>query len=333
MDNPSCWPKVLPRIQSLLNNTSSLTTGKTLNEVAYVFSPRRPLDLCLALTLPNTYVACAKASDVISFALANQKEHYDGRQQPLFMRVGDWAMLRLHKGYSISSSIGVTKKLTHQYVGPFRIVEKIGRLAYKLDVPSDWRIHLVFFVAQLEPAPYPAEDPFQCFRPQHPTSVFVEGDTDRYKSFEIDRLLNKRTIRKGRGLAIEYLVRWTGYSSEWNRWYNIKDLNNAVELVETYKKDLTQRGHWGFSWRGEVVTVLPLFFPFSPILSLLLNLMLLYYKTRIGLARVTWPHLIFLSSHINHGKHRCRLSYWPTEAALLVSRIYTGRTLFSGIQG
>ena len=33
--------------------------------------------------------------------------------------------------------------------------------------------------------------------------------------------------------------------------------------------------------------VLPLFFLFSPILSLLPNLMLLYYKTRIGLARVT----------------------------------------------
>ncbi len=33
--------------------------------------------------------------------------------------------------------------------------------------------------------------------------------------------------------------------------------------------------------------VLPLFFPFSLIFSLLLNLMLLYYKTRIGLAQVT----------------------------------------------
>ncbi len=35
--------------------------------------------------------------------------------------------------------------------------------------------------------------------------------------------------------------------------------------------------------RIEDITVLPLFFPFP----LLLNLMLLYYKTRIGLAQVT----------------------------------------------
>ena len=116
-------------------------------------------------------------------------------------------MLKLHKGYSIPSSVGVTRKLTQQYVGPFRILEKVSRLAYKLDVPNDWRIHPVFSVAQIEPAPDLSKDPFYRPRPQQPPSVFVEGDTDHHKSFEIDRLLNKRTVRKGKGLAIEYLVR------------------------------------------------------------------------------------------------------------------------------
>ena len=115
-------------------------------------------------------------------------------------------MLRLHKSYSIPSSVGVTKKLIQQYVGPFRIVKKIGRLAYKFDVPSDWKIHPIFFVAQLKPAPDPGKDPFQRSRPQHPPSVFVKGNTDRHKSLKIDRLLNKQTIRKSRRLAIEYLV-------------------------------------------------------------------------------------------------------------------------------
>ncbi len=119
MDDPLRWPEVLPRIQSLLNNTSSTTIGKTPNEVAYGFSPRRPLDLCSATTLPDTYVARAAAADAILFALANHKEHYNRSHQPLFMKVGDLAMLKLHKGYSILSSVGVTKMLTQQYVGPF----------------------------------------------------------------------------------------------------------------------------------------------------------------------------------------------------------------------
>lgn len=67
------------------------------------------------------------------------------------MKVGEWAMLRLHKGYSLPSTVGITKKLTQQYVGPFLILERIGRLAYKLDITPDWRIYPVFSVVQLEP--------------------------------------------------------------------------------------------------------------------------------------------------------------------------------------
>ena len=112
MEDLSRWPKVLSKIQSLLNNSSSSTTGKTPNEVAYGFSPRRPLDLYVTVTRPDTYVARTEAADAISFAFVNHKKYYDRSHQPLFMKVGDWAMLKLHKGYSISSSVGVTKKLT-----------------------------------------------------------------------------------------------------------------------------------------------------------------------------------------------------------------------------
>lgn len=182
--------------------------------MAYGFSPHRPLDLLSLPGLPAAFQARADAADAISFALANQKAHYNRKHQSLFLKVGDWAMLRLHKGYFIPSSLGVTKKLTQQYVGPFQVLERVGRLAYKLDVPHDWRIYLVFSIAQLEPAPLPAKDPFGRLRPEHPPPVFVEGDTDAVKSFEIDRLLNKRTVKKGRDHAVEYLVRWTGYGPE-----------------------------------------------------------------------------------------------------------------------
>ena len=242
LEDPSLWPEVLPRIQSILNNTSSSTTGKTPNEIAYGYSPRRPLDLLSDPLLPNTFQAHTDATDAISFALANQKAHYDQKHQPLFMKVGDWAMLKFYKGYSIPSSVGITKKLTQQYVGPFQVVERVGRLAYKLDVMGDWRIHPVFSLAQLEPAPSPTEDPFGRPRPQQPPSVFVKGDTDHHKSFEIERLLNKRTVSKGKGLAIKYLLRWTGYRPEWDRWYNVKDLDNAPDLVRAYEEGLAQRG-------------------------------------------------------------------------------------------
>lgn len=77
------------------------------------------------------------------------------------MKVGDWVMLKLHKGYLILSSVRVTKKLIQQYVGPFQIEKEVGRLAYRLKIPSDRKIHPVFSVAQLEPTLSLAKDPFQ----------------------------------------------------------------------------------------------------------------------------------------------------------------------------
>lgn len=150
-------------------------------------------------------------------------------------------MLRLHRGYSIPFSAGVTKKLIQQYVGPFQVKERVGHLAYRLEIPNDWRIHTVFLVTQLEPAPKPSNNPFRRPRPHHLPAVFFDGDTDSFKSFVIDRLLNKRTIKRGKGLTIEYLVRWTGYGPEWDRWYNVKNLDNAAELVREYKEDLDQQ--------------------------------------------------------------------------------------------
>lgn len=81
----------------------------------------------------------------------------------------------------------------------------MDRFAYKLDVLHDWRVHLVFLVAQLKPAPPPTNDPFYCPHPHMPFAMFVNGDTNTAKSFEVDRLLNKQIVKKGKGYAIEYL--------------------------------------------------------------------------------------------------------------------------------
>lgn len=86
------------------------------------------------------------------------------------------------------------------------MLEKVGRLAYKLDVLFDWRLHPIFLVAQLEPTSFPTNDPFHRSYFYILPTEFVNGDTDATTSFEIEHLLNKQMVKKGKGRTMEYLV-------------------------------------------------------------------------------------------------------------------------------
>ena len=82
LEDPVKWPKVLPQIQTIFNNTSSSTIGKTPNEVAYSFSPRCFLNLLSALSLLQPLATRAKASNAIFFAMSNQKLLMTGTINP-----------------------------------------------------------------------------------------------------------------------------------------------------------------------------------------------------------------------------------------------------------
>lgn len=143
------------------------------------------MDLLAVAHTPYPIPTRIKTADAIVFATSNHKEYYDRRHQPLFMKVGIWAMLWLHKRYSIPSALGVTKKLTQQYISPFLILEIIGCLAYKLDILADCKIHPVFLVAQLKLAFSPISDPFNQSRPTNRPMVFVNGDKGNFILFKI----------------------------------------------------------------------------------------------------------------------------------------------------
>ena len=75
-------------------------------------------------------------TDVIAFVQMISKYYYDRKHQFLFMKTDDYALIRLHHDYNISTIEILDKKLSQQYVDSFKIIEKIDNLAYRLKLSN-----------------------------------------------------------------------------------------------------------------------------------------------------------------------------------------------------
>ena len=67
-----------------------------------------------------------------------------------FFTVGDWVYLRLQPCKQTSVHNKKLGKLAPRYYGPFKVLQKIGEVSYKLDLPLGSLIHLVFNVSNLK---------------------------------------------------------------------------------------------------------------------------------------------------------------------------------------
>ncbi|GIL74549.1 hypothetical protein Vretimale_2238 [Volvox reticuliferus] len=114
-------------------------------------------------------------------------------------------------------------KLLPPLIGPYPVFHMVGNAAVELALPSDMNIHLMFHVSLVRP--YRGTEPVAADATNTPAAVEPGPETwitGKQKVYDVERVLVYCTQHVGRHpwkrTEHEYLLKWTGYSSEHNSW-------------------------------------------------------------------------------------------------------------------
>ena len=115
------------------------------------------------------------------------------------------------------------KKLKLRKLGPYKILEKVSPVTYKIDFPKKIRIHPIIHVSELEPY---YEDTFK--RKKEPPPPIIVNDEEEY---EVEEILDKR---KHYG-KIQYLIKWKGYPLSEASW-EPEEYLNCPEILKKFNE-------------------------------------------------------------------------------------------------
>src|ERR1700730_17524423 len=105
-------------------------------------------------------------------------------------------------------------------------MEKVGKSAYRLNLPVLWRIHPVFNKALLtlyKEGKFPNQEKDE----RRPPELI-----DDHEQYGVEEILKSRKRRH----VIQYLVKWEGYPHEDNTWEPKKNLAQAPEAIKAFHK-------------------------------------------------------------------------------------------------
>lgn len=145
----------------------------------------------------------------LAAATNRMKQYADSKRRDIQYEVGDWVFLKLHPYRQHSVSVRTYPKLACKFYGPYQIEEKIGPVAYKLQLPPGSRIHPVFHVSLLkkkigEAALFSNELP----------PVTDDGEL----LLEPESVLDTRWVKKGSKIVEQLLVKWKKLQEEDATW-------------------------------------------------------------------------------------------------------------------
>ena len=217
------WAWWLPMAQFAHNNWPSDTTRKSPFFLLMGYNPRAdwknttsPLPQ-VTLRVDQFKNARAQAQNLMIKAQKSWVKHKD---TPKY-KEGDLVWL---EGKNLHTAQPMPKLGARRH-GPFKVVQVMSPINYRLELPTQWSIHPVFHIDLLTPY---WETITHGANYQRPPPNLV----DNTEEYEVEKILDSRLF--GRRRRLQYLVKWKGYPDADNMWVD-KDDVFADDKVRAFK--------------------------------------------------------------------------------------------------
>ncbi|MCI16526.1 hypothetical protein A2U01_0037670, partial [Trifolium medium] len=143
------------------------------------------------------------------------KHQADKHRNDVTFQIGELVLVRLQPYRQQSVALRKNQKLGMRYFGPFEIIDCVGKVAYKLKLPDNAKIHPVFHVSQLKPFKGTTDEQYLPL----PLTMADIGPI-----IQPAAVLQARTIMQGTQKVHQILVQWEQNSKEEATWENLHDL-------------------------------------------------------------------------------------------------------------
>jgi len=223
-DSPSTWKSWLSLAELWYNSSLHSALGCSPFKALYGYEPSLgavtsvPPGITTSVTdnIEHWQLQLEALKQSLERAQNRMKMIADRKRTDFHFNVGDQVLLKLQPYTQSSVANRPYSKLAYKYYGSYKVLDRVGTVAYRLELPANSMIHPVFHISQLKP-----------FVPNYtPVFASLPVTTDlEAAAAEPLAILERRLVQKGNTAIPQIKVTWTKLPpsiTTWEDYYVLK---------------------------------------------------------------------------------------------------------------
>jgi hypothetical protein len=218
---PKKWSEWLPAAEFWYNTSFHTTIKMSPFQALYEYPPPLLTELPTITTLsPEAQQTLGERENMVTTLQQNlakaqrsMKKYADQNRTPRTFLLGDMVYLKMQPHRETALGKGNPLKLASKWYGPFKIIQTVGRRAYKLQLPAGTLLHDVFHVSNLKKHIGDSAVP----NPRLPLLT----PSGKLKQLPLS-ILQRRQVPRSNGeyeVAVpQWLIHWDGMTEEEATW-------------------------------------------------------------------------------------------------------------------